>query len=384
MRVGQAGYFETTTKKTRMRSVLGGLLLSIALTGFPRDIVADSVKTKERTVTKLTKGVYAIRHRDAPDQNPQGNTTVIIGDRQVLVVDSAYLPSAAREDIAQIRQWTSVPVRYLVNTHWHYDHTMGNAAYLDAFSPLSIIAQTETRKQIEGYNPGFLVGYEKDTATLRRILETGKDENGKPLTEPEKTYVKSALPGRAPVWEEFKPLAGRLRDLTPNMAFDHELEVDLGKRKVQIKFLGRGNTAGDVVVYLPEEKIVVTGDLVDHPVPYLGGGYPSEEVLTLEKIAALDVDTIVPGHGEVLHGKVYLQQEMELIRMVVSEVHRQIYRVGNGPDNLDDVREAVKKNVDFNALLQQFAGDDKDDRAFFEEFSLKGLVTAAYAESWGK
>ena len=71
------------------------------------------------------------------DEFPQGNTTGVIGQKAVLVVDSCYLPSEARKDIAQIRQWTKLPVKYLVNTHWHYDHTIGNGAYAEAFPILS-------------------------------------------------------------------------------------------------------------------------------------------------------------------------------------------------------------------------------------------------------
>src|SRR5215213_3722212 len=128
------------------------LLISVSFAGGSN---FDSGKTLERTVTKLAEGIYTIRHKDAPDTFPQGNTTVIIGDREVLVVDSCYLPSSAREDIAQIKQWTNKPVRYLVNTHWHFDHTMGNGVYWEAFSPLAIIAHAETAKQITGYNPGW-------------------------------------------------------------------------------------------------------------------------------------------------------------------------------------------------------------------------------------
>jgi len=83
---------------------------------------ADSIATHERTVTKLAEGIYEIRHPDAPDTFPQGNTTVIIGDRGVFVVDSCLLPSSARQDIAQIKQWTDKPVLFLLNTHWHFDH----------------------------------------------------------------------------------------------------------------------------------------------------------------------------------------------------------------------------------------------------------------------
>src|SRR5215469_6453478 len=107
-------------------------LLSICLLT-PRILFSDTTNTHQRTVTQLGKGIYEIRHKDAPDHFSEGNTTVVVGENAVLVVDSCYLPSVAREDIEQIRQWTNKPVRYLFNTHWHNDHVQGNAAYTDAF-----------------------------------------------------------------------------------------------------------------------------------------------------------------------------------------------------------------------------------------------------------
>ncbi len=344
-------------------------------------VFADSVNTKERTVTQLAEGVYVIRHPDAPDGFPQGNTTVIIGSMEVFVVDSCYLPSAAREDIAQIRKWTQKPVRYLLNTHWHFDHTMGNGTYWEAFPALLIIAQVETRNHIAGYNPGWFERYPKRTATFRQMLETGKDAEGKPLTEERKAQLRESLPGRAPVEAEFKALVDRI----PNLTFDHELNIDLGNREVQIKYLGRGNTAGDVIVYLPKEKILVAGDLLDHPVPYLGGGYPSELIRTLRRMSELDAQVFVPGHGEVLRGergKIYLNQVTSFLQEVVKQVSIEVHKVGNGPRNLEAVREAVLKTIDVAAWRQRFAGDDKDNREFFDGFSLPGVVTAAYAEVW--
>jgi cyclase len=103
--------------------------LRITLTIFclitPVRLPADAHDTDQRTVTKLADGVYAIQH---PFGN-SGNTTVIIGDRQVFVVDSPFFPAFAREDIAQIRQWSDKPVAYLLNTHFHEDHNTGNRAY---------------------------------------------------------------------------------------------------------------------------------------------------------------------------------------------------------------------------------------------------------------
>jgi glyoxylase-like metal-dependent hydrolase (beta-lactamase superfamily II) len=341
----------------------------------------DSVTTRERSNATLAAGIHVIRHEDAPDTFPQGNTTVIVGEREVLVVDSCYLPSSARKDIADIRKWTNKPVRYLVNTHWHYDHTMGNGVYKDAYPGLSIVAHRETKKQIEGYNPQWFAKFPDRATTFKQRVETGKDVDGKPLTAGEIAEFKTALAGVEPVWAEFRDLAAR-RDMAPTVAFERELDIDLGGRDVRILHLGRGNTAGDAVVYLPRDKILVTGDLLDHPVPYLGGGYPLELIATLEKMAALDFDWLVPGHGKVLRGKVYLEQVTEFLRVVVNQVDREIHRTGSGPRNLEAVKKAVLSNVDVAAWRERFAGDAKDSRDFFDSFSLSGLITAAYAELW--
>lgn len=366
----------------RAVSVRCALALLVLVLGATH-LFADSVVTRKRTVTKVAEGVYVIRHVDAPDTFPQGNTTVIIGEREVLVVDSCYLPSSAREDIAQIREWTNKPVRYLLNTHWHYDHTMGNGVYAEAFPGLAIIAQVETRRQIEGYNPGWFARFPRRAEIFKQRLESGKDAQGRTLTDTEKRELEKAIAGVAPVQAEFRKLVDRV----PNVTFSQEMTVDVGGREVQIKHLGRGNTAGDTIVYLPKEKILIAGDLLDHPVPYLGGGYPSELVRTLRQLAGLDAQLFVPGHGEVLqggYGKAYLNQVIEFVQLVVNAVSRQIYLIGNGPRNLEAVREALKKDIDFIAWRQKFAGDDEENRAFFDGFSLPGLVTAAYAEAWGR
>ena len=93
------------------------------------------------------------------------------------------------------------------------------------------------------------------------------------------------------------------------LTFDHDFTVDVGNREVQVKFMGRGNTAGDAVVYLPKEKIVVAGDLVVYPIPYIYDGYPTEWIQTLQNLAQLDADSIVPGHGPILHDKAYIYSD---------------------------------------------------------------------------
>ena len=326
-----------------------------------------------RKVTQLAEGVYEIEHQDALDGFASGNTTVVIGERQVLVVDSGFLPSAAREDIAQIRQWTDKPVSFLLNTHFHNDHNLGNRAYMDAFPALTIIAHVETKRDMDMFGPGSESREEKGTAFLQRMLDTGKTKDGRPLTADEKAEVKNALAQRIPVMEELKKINFQSATLT----FDNDFAIDLGNREVQIKFLGRGNTAGDAVAYLPKEKIVAAGDLVVKPIPYIYDGYPSEWVQTMQNLTQLEADTIIPGHGPVLRDKAYLFLVRDLLKSTVDQLNAKLRQ--SGPAMFQSLAD-VKSAIDLTSFRERFAGSDKDAAAFFDEMATN-LVKVAFQEA---
>jgi cyclase len=345
------------------------LMLVVCLLFQSEKLLADSSVTTQRTITKLAEGVYEIRHPDAPDTFPQGNTTVIIGERSVLVVDSCLLPSSAREDIDQIRKWTNKPVTFLVNTHWHFDHTLGNATYAAAFPAIQIIAQKATWKTIADFNPGAVTRYPTRAERFKKILETGKNADGQPLSDVERKDYQTALAGLGSVVAEFKDTV----QLVPNISFDYELNIDLGNRPVEIKFLGRGNTAGDTVIYLPNEKILMTGDLLDHPVPYFFGGFPVDFPNTLQTLVQIDAETIVPGHGDVQHDKIYIHQVIDLLDAVNQEVEKEI----NAGLSLEEVQQTLPKSFDVKTWREKFAGSDQEDGAFFDQ-TFAGLVKASY------
>jgi glyoxylase-like metal-dependent hydrolase (beta-lactamase superfamily II) len=305
---------------------------------------------------------------------------VVIGDTGVLVVDSCYLPSSAREDIAQIKQWTDKPVRWLVNTHWHNDHVQGNNEYVKAFPGLNIVGHYETQSQVAGYVSRYPSRFPKIAATYKKYIDERKDGNGTVLSDNDIADYKKALAGKDVVLAELKDNV----IVAPNVSFDHDFNVDLGNRQVQVKHLGRGNTRGDVVIFLPKERIVAAGDLLDSPVPYLGGGYPIEEIDTLKALSALEPQVIVPGHGDVLRDKILLNNLIEFLQTVTGEISKQIYVLGNGPRNLDEVRKNVMATLDLNKWRDKLAGPNQVDRDFFDSFSLAGVITAAYAESWGR
>jgi glyoxylase-like metal-dependent hydrolase (beta-lactamase superfamily II) len=330
-------------------------------------------QTNERRVTKLADGVYAIEHQNLNDGNTSGNTTVIIGEREVFVVDSCYRASSAREDIAQIRQWTNKPVGYLLNTHFHNDHNNGNKTYLDAFPSLAIIAQEETKKDMDLIQPGNVERQPGELAALIATFKQGKDQSGHALSEDDKKQVQELLPGLEQAEAESKTLVYQ----SPTLTFADKLDIDIGNREVQVKYLGRGNTAGDAIVYLPKEKIIVAGDLLVHPIPYTYDGYPSEWVRTLHKMGQLDATTIVPGHGPILHDKAYLHLVADLMQSVVDQVRARIRQLGF-PGGY--TVEQIKGSVDLKTFRQQFAGDDKDLQAQFEDMA-DHLVKITFSEA---
>lgn len=327
----------------------------------------------ERKVTKLADGVYEIQHREEGG----GNTTVIIGARQVLVVDTCFLPSAAREDIAEIRQWTDKPVTFVLNTHFHNDHNFGNRIYMDAFPAVTIIAQVETKKEMDRFGPGSLQREEKDSygnqQALHKMLETGKLPDGRPLSDDDKKEIDTELARLPKIIEELKSVQFQSATLT----FDRGFTVDLGDREVQLKFLGRGNTPGDAVAYLPKEKILIAGDLVDHPLPNVYDGYPAEWIHTLESLAQLDANTIVPGHGPILHDKTYVYLLRDLMQSAVDQVNEKLRQTAPAMfQTVDD----VKGSVDLTAFRQRFAGDDKDLAAAFDNVAAR-LVKLVFDEA---
>jgi len=323
-----------------------------------------------------------IQHQDAPNEFPQGNTTVIIGENSVMVVDACYLPSSAKEDIEQIKRWTNKPVRYLVNTHYHLDHNNGNYLYEEAFPGVTIISHPETQKLIATRSWKEVVKSVEEYHIIKKQIETGKDENGNVISEKDFNDLKNYLNTAKTIREEFK----YIKPTPPNTIFDDELNIDLGNRKVEVKFLGRGNTIGDVVVYLPEEKIIAAGDLVVYPVPYAYLGYPSEWAKTLQKIYDMNVDIIIPGHGKVLKDKTYLQKIITVVNLVVEKTEQEIIKLGHTSriPKIQTTIENIQNSIDWREFRKYFGQGIKENEEFFDDSIMGGLVRAAVFEAEAK
>ena len=348
-------------------------VVTVFALGLPLACHADSAITRERTVVQVRPNIYVIRHADSPDGYPQGNTSVIIGERAALVVDSGYLPSSAREDIAQIKQWTNKPVTWLVNTHWHPDHVRGNFEYRKAFPAIAIVAQQATVALGRDYEGGNLQRRPARLAAMRARVLSGTNEDGKPLSAAGRAELHEMLAGFDKVDEE---LRGDFRQDLADVTFDAQLNIDLGGREVQIRHTGPGDTLGDAWIYVPADHLLIAGDLLAHPVPYFYAGFPSGVLRTLRQFEQLEVSTTVPGHGEVLHGKLYLQAVIGMLDSIIMQVNTEVVREGSLSARLDKVRAAI----DTSAYRRAFAGEDAGNREYFDE-SIEGLIQDAFYQA---
>jgi glyoxylase-like metal-dependent hydrolase (beta-lactamase superfamily II) len=220
------------------------------------------------------------------------NTAVVELDDGLLVVDSHSKPSAARAVIRALRDLTPKPVRYLVNTHFHWDHWQGNEAYPAAFPGVEVITNDLTRE-----------------AMLRRSLKRVQDHVRAVPAEIADLRARQAA-ARTPAEaaelgaslrqaEAYLAEVRALRPALPTLVFERTLRLLRGDREVRLLHLGRAHTEGDVFLHLPREKVVVTGDAVVGWTPFMGDGYPEDWPATLDRLAALDFDRMIMGHGGV-------------------------------------------------------------------------------------
>ena len=321
-----------------VQRVLNRALASVlAAIGFLAPSEAESQAATDRVVARdssarmerIADVVYAIIHDAATDNWPHGNTGVIVGSDGVLVIDSNYLPIRAARDIALIRKVTPLPVRYLVNTHWHGDHTHGNGVYRDSFPNIAIVGPKASAYFVEMNQEklpkGALLPNSANRTALANLearVSTGKDTAGRPLSAEEKARLTRNLVRRR---VEMEALA-KVKVAGPTLLFEQELVLHVGTKRVELRDRGRANSPNDVTIYLPAERVLFTGDILVHPLPFAFGVWPLPWIDVLKQLEAIPVAALVPGHGPVMSDHSYtrlVRELMETMRTRVDSVFRQ-------------------------------------------------------------
>jgi glyoxylase-like metal-dependent hydrolase (beta-lactamase superfamily II) len=266
---------------------------------------AADLAIKNVSFDKLSEHAYAYTAEGDP------NTGIIIGDDAVMVIDTQATPVMAQDVIRRIREVTDKPIKYVLLSHYHAVRVLGASAY----GAEHIIASEDTRDL---------------------IVERGQ-------------FDKDSEIGRFP--RLFQNVESVPDGLTwPTMTFNQKMTLWLGKLEVQILQLGRGHTKGDTVAWLPQEKILFSGDLVEFDAtPYAGDAYFKEWPATLDAVAALKPEKLVPGRGAALQTAEQVQAGLSGTRDFISDLYAS---VKEGADKGEDLRKVYERT--FAALQPKY------------------------------
>lgn len=334
---------------------------------------APNAPAPDFEVRKIAGGVYAVIRKEPPSLWFNPNTVFIVGKKWVTVVDANISSAYTKEVLAALRRITSKPVRYVVNTHWHEDHIIGDRVYRDAFPNVDFIAHKSTladlptvgaanRKSSVENGRGFV-------DFLKKSIAGGTNLAGQKITDEERAGYASDIR----LVESYLAEAPDFEIVLPTITVDDRLELDDGRRKIEILFLGRAHTGADLVVYLPRENTVACGDLVVAPVPLVGStAYPLEYAATLENLLKLKAATIIPGHGPVMTDTSYVRLMIRLLDSIKRQTEAAVAR----GENLEQMR----KSVDLEEFRRAFAGDSQHRRFIFENYVFLPATAAAYRQ----
>lgn len=288
---------DSKTAKHSIAMLLSLSLLFVATLGTAQDRVVES---ETHRFIEIADGVWHVSGTGSVFT--MSNAMVLVGEFDTLVVDSHVTPAAARALLDSLSVITDKPVRYLVNSHYHFDHAHGNQVFPEG---VEIIGHEFTRAKLNGEIGNVL---EENTfksfsdpvpATVANLERQAAAE-----TDPAR---KAILDERHRVQREYMNAIAEVDPTPPNITLESKMTlfqvVASGSREIQLLHLGRAHTGGDVMIYLPQEKVVFTGDMMLPGLAYMGDGHVDEWPATLEALKALDFDVWLPGHGPATRSK---------------------------------------------------------------------------------
>lgn len=247
---------------------------------------------------KVAEGVYFSTGMGSI--NTGSNGAVIVNDEDVLIVDPGITPAAARSLVEDVKTLTNKPVTFVVDTHYHYDHAFGNQVF---GADVTLIGHDMTRRHLMSNVLQQRTYLTNSTAGIASRFTQLNDQIAK-ATDPEE---KAVLERQLAIHRQYADEQKLIRPTPPTTTLTTNLTLHRGRREIQIHHIGRGHTDGDIVVFLPQERIVATGDMVAGGLSYAGDAFVQEWPATLEKLMTLDFDTVMPGHGAVLKGKDHIR-----------------------------------------------------------------------------
>jgi glyoxylase-like metal-dependent hydrolase (beta-lactamase superfamily II) len=322
-----------------------------------------------RVARRVTDHVWLLERPTATDAPFEGNVAVIEQADGLVVVDAGGAPPAGRHIVRLIRSLSPKPVKAIVYTHYHGDHHLGAGALLQAWPRAAVISTERTREHMLGKPMAYIRTYARSYADLMGHAK-------------EQAAIDSLPRSLRDGWSRFAAagpsIVAGYTGLSPHPAtitFRDRLTLPDSLAPVEVMFLGRANTDGDAVAWLPRQRVLATGDIVVHPIPYASACFLGEWIGVLERIKAFDFAHLVPGHGEVQVDRAYVDQLIQAL----GEIRAQVGPLARQGLSLDDVR----RQVDLAALRDRFAGDDAWKRFLMGAVFLGDVVKNAWQEAKG-
>ncbi len=298
-------------KRSALLVVIGAMFV-VAIAAQSRQPAGTAHNGKAFKFNKVREGIY--HAVGTGSLAVVGNSSFIVNDNDVIVVDDHVSPAAAWVLLEEIKEVTNKPVTTVINTHFHFDHAHGN----QIFAPnVQIIGHEFTRRMLLSNSIGmplyqnYVTGLPGQIDGLKKRIASEADAAAKAKLQTQLQVAENNLASQ----KELKPTP-------PNVTLATQMTLYRGSREIQIRFLGRGHTAGDVVVFLPNEKVVMTGDFLTSGLSNMSDSYPEEWVTSLDALKKLDFDTVLPGHGDAFTDKTKVDYFQAYLRDVWSEVSR--------------------------------------------------------------
>lgn len=343
----------------------------------PPDMTSAGVRAFLQIAEPVVEGVTVLRQAKPNFYGVVGNVTIIEQSDGLVLIDSGSSYGSGRRVVELVRGVSPKPVKAVIVTHWHNDHPLGLAAIVEAWPQTEVLASAEAARDFDARinrliprgapNPAY------DGSRFAPVLEQALKDSAEATDD-------GVRRGHAEAAEALLLLGADQVGtfvMRPTRIVADGARIDDPDRPVEIRQLGRGNTDGDLVMWLPNQRIVVAGDVVVWPVPYEFNVYPREWAAVLERIKAMPFDRLIPGHGEVLTDRVYLDRLIGLQAAVETMVKA---AVAEGLTEEQVVEQTPERLAEQRRL---FAGDDAWLGYWFDGYAAQPLAQSSYREVTG-
>lgn len=364
--------------RTAIRTLL--ILALGAVLPAPASAQALSPEVGARQIAvRVAPGVHVLHQAEVFQPAPIGNVTVIEQTDGLVLVDTGGSRGEGERVVALVRGISLKPVKAVIITHWHNDHPLGLSAVLAAWPGAEVISTARAAQDIRA---GLLGDFPTspdpawDAVRTARMLEFAQDYSAR-AEQPDLTdEERRGWLGLATVARMRAADVPGTYIVAPSVTFSDRLLIGDPDTPVEIIQLGRANTDGDAVVWLPRQRLLVAGDIVVSPIPFAFNVYPAEWMAVIEQLKAYDFDVLVPGHGLPMRDRSYLDQLLEAMTEVRTQVAA-LVAAGRTP-------EEVAAEVGAEAQRTRFAGDNAWRRSFFDRYWLTPFVSSADREARGE